>query len=75
MENMDKKLLDEYLIKLKRGDNEAFDGIYHLTKRGGEKSPPFYYTKVISILNLNKKLFHKKQSYRKWLNLLTKQLI
>lgn len=34
MENMDKKLLDEYLIKLKRGDNEAFDGIYHLTKRG-----------------------------------------
>lgn len=31
---MDKKLLDEYLIKLKRGDNDAFDGIYHLTKRG-----------------------------------------
>ncbi len=31
---MDKRLLDEYLIKLKRGDNNAFDEIYHLTKRG-----------------------------------------
>ena len=31
---MDKKLLDEFLTKLKRGDNEAFDEIYHLTKRG-----------------------------------------
>ena len=31
---MDKKLLDEYLIKLKKGDNDALDAIYHLTKRG-----------------------------------------
>ena len=31
---MDKKLLDEYLVKLKKGDNDALDAIYHLTKRG-----------------------------------------
>ena len=31
---MDKKLLDEYLIKLKKGDNDARDAIYHLTKSG-----------------------------------------
>ena len=31
---MDKKLLNDYLVKLKKGDNSAFDSIYHLTKQG-----------------------------------------
>lgn len=31
---MDKKLLDDYLVKLKTGDESALDSIYHLTKRG-----------------------------------------
>ncbi len=31
---MDKKLLNDYLERLKKGDNDAFDAIYHLTKRG-----------------------------------------
>lgn len=31
---MDKKLLNDYLVKLKQGDNSAFDSIYHLTKQG-----------------------------------------
>lgn len=31
---MDKKLLDDYLVKLKKGEENALDSIYHLTKRG-----------------------------------------
>jgi RNA polymerase sigma-70 factor (ECF subfamily) len=31
---MDKKLLNECLVKLKQGDDSAFDSIYHLTKQG-----------------------------------------